>query len=199
MSFDSKENNAEKMLKGILELNALIIIGLSVLEQNVRLSMTGVFEAALGPGWLSRVLEEQHITLFKVESVLIIKRHSSQFVLTEKGFVEGASLGFWVELLNRETYKQLKGVPIHAFKYRPPTARRSGIYHSFKELKDFRNQLVHNRISVGSSKGETALFLRKLQKAGKDLRTLISYVNPEALKLLPGDVDKKIARLEKLL
>ena len=50
MSSDSKENNAEKMLKGILELNALIIIGLSVLEQNVRVSMTGVFEAALGPG-----------------------------------------------------------------------------------------------------------------------------------------------------
>ena len=134
-----------------------------------------------------------------MESVLIKKRHSSQFVLTEGGFVEGASLGFWVELLNRETYKQLKGIPIHAFIYRPQTARRSNIYQSFKELKDFRNQLVYNRISVGSSKRQTVLFLQKLQKAGEDLRKLISYVNPKALKLLPGNVDTKIARLEKLL
>lgn len=199
MSSGSQEKNAEKLLKGILEVNSLIIIGLSVLEQNVRISMTRVFEDALGPGWLNRVMKEQNIPLFKVESDLINKRHSNHFVLTERAFVDGASLGFWVELLNRETYKQLKGIPIHAFSHRPSTARRTNIYQLFKELKDFRNQLVHNRISFGSSKSETALFLQKLQKAGEDVRILISYINPDALNLLPGDVNEKISGLQKLL
>lgn len=199
MSSDLNENNAENLLKALLELNALIIIGLSVLEKNVRQAMTEVFELTWGPKWLSHVLGEQDISLFKVEAFLINKRHSNQFVLTEKGFVEGASLGFWVELLNRETYKQLKGIPIHAFKYRPPTVKRSNLYQSFKEVKDLRNQLVHNRIPIGSSKRQTVRFIEKLQKAGEDTRTLISFVNPNALKLLPEDVDVKIAALEKLL
>src|SRR5258708_9789409 len=132
MSSDSTKNNAEKLLKATLELNALIIIGLSVLEGNVRAAMTDICESAWGTHWLSHVLGEQAITLFKVEAVLISKRHSSQFVLTERAFVEGASLGFWVELLNRETYKQLKGIPIQAFKHRPKVVKRSELYQSFK-------------------------------------------------------------------
>jgi hypothetical protein len=199
MSKESKENNSEKLLKAILELNALIIIGLSVLEYNIRVSMVQVFESVLGPQWLSHTLMDQGFPIFKEEASIITKRKSNQFVLTEKKFIEESSMGFWVELLNRETYKQLKGIPIQAFKYRPPTIKRSNIYHTFKNLKDLRNRLVHNRFLLDSTKKETPLLLKTLQKADEDTRTLISYINPSALNLLPQKIDEKISELGKLL
>lgn len=199
MSFESKENNSEKLLKTILELNAVIIIGLSVLEYNIRKSMIQIFQSVMGPEWLDHILSERNIPVFKEEASIIVKRKSNQFVLSEKKFTEEASFGFWVELLNRETYKELKGIPIRAFKYRPTTVKRNKIYPTFKNLKDLRNRLVHNRLTLDASRVETAVLLKTLQGADEDIRTLISYINPAALTLLPPKISEKISELEKLL
>jgi hypothetical protein len=199
MSFESKENNREKLLKTILELNSIIIIGLSVLEYNIRESMIQIFQSVLGPEWLEHILSERNISVFKEEASIIVRRKSNQFVLSEKKFTEEASFGFWVELLNRETYKELKGIPIRAFNYRPATVKRNKIYRIFKNLKDLRNRLVHNRLKLDASRMETALLLKTLQGADEDIRTLISYINPAALTLLPPKISEKISELEKLL
>lgn len=199
MNDELKENNSEKLLKATLELNALIIIGLSVLEYNIRESMVQVFQTALGPEWLSHALTDKGIPIFKEEAFIITKRKSNQYVLTEKKFTEEASMGFWVELFNKETYKHLKGIPIQAFKYRLPAVKRNNIYKMFKDLKDLRNRLVHNRLSPTLSKEETALLLNTLQKAGEDIRTLVSYINPSALTLLPQNIDQKISEVKEIL
>lgn len=199
MSHEPKENIPEGLLKAILELNSLIIIGLSILEYSIRESMVRVFLSTLGPNWLTHALIEPAIPIFKIEALIIEKRHSKHFVLTENKFVEEASMGFWVELFNRETYKQLKGIPIQAVKYRPPSVKRSRIYQTFKYLKDLRNLLVHNRLLLTSKKEETIHLLQILQKADNDIRTLISYINPSAINLLPQEINIKISEIEKLL
>jgi hypothetical protein len=108
-------------------------------------------------------------------------------------------LGFWVELFNRETYKQLKGSPIKAFEYRPTTVKRNDIYRMFKNVKDIRNEIVHSRMPIGPKKEDIMAMLKRLIKADQEIRTLIGYINPSASRLLPKDINKKIHEIEKIL
>lgn len=199
MSNKSKENPSEKLLKKILTVNSLIYIGLSVLELNVRQYMTQSLQSALGPDWLTQELTSPQIPLFIEEAALIRRRKSQHFILTEKKFLEEASLGFWVELLNRETYKYLKGAPIKAFEWRPTTVKRNDIYVLFKNVKDLRNNIVHNRFPFGQKKETDLLLLKRLLHAEQHIRMLISYINPAALRLLPKNFEKKVREIEKMI
>ena len=104
-----------------------------------------------------------------------------------------------MELFNRETYKHLKGVPIKAFEYRPAAIKRNDIYRVFKNVKDFRNDIVHSRLPLGQKKEMDLLLLKRLQQADQEIRMLISYINPSALRLLPNNFDKKIWEIEKIV
>jgi hypothetical protein len=198
MSYGKEKNIPEALLKAVLELNSLIIIGFSVLEYNMREYMVQVFVSNLGPHWLGNTLTEPGISLIKEEASIIERRQRKSYLLTERKFAEEASMGFWVELFNRESYKQLKGIPIQVFKYRPSDVKRSKVYQMLKYIKDLRNQLVHNRLMLNTKK-ETVSLLETLQKADNDVRTLISYINPASLRLLPQGISGKISEIEKLL
>lgn len=63
----------------------------------------------------------------------------------------------------------------------------------------FESELGSNWLKHVLVEQENTLFLKKLKKSGEDARTLIGYINPDALKLLPDDLQEKIATLEKLL
>jgi len=195
----SKGNPSEGLLKKILVVNSLIYIGLSVLELNVRQYIIQALESTLGIDWLAQELTNLRLPLFIEEAALIRRRKSQHFVLTGKEFLEEASLGFWVELLNRETYKYLKGAPIKAFEHRPPNIKRSDIYVLFKDVKDFRNNIVHNRLPFGQKRETDLRLLKKLLQADQHIRLLISYINPAALRLLPKNFDKKIQEIEKMI
>jgi hypothetical protein len=199
MSNKAKDNPSERLLKKILIANSLIYIGLSVLELNVRHYMTQALQSALGPDWLTNELTNPRIPLFIEEAALIRRRKSQHFVLTGEKFLEEASLGFWVELLNRETYKYLKGAPINAFEWRPATVKRNDIYAIFKDIKDLRNNIVHNRLPFGQKKETDLLLLKKLLQVEQNVRLLISYINPPALRLLPKNFDKKVQKIEKMI
>lgn len=194
-----KEKPSEKLLKKFLFVNSLIYIELSVLEINIKESLTSVLQSALGPDWLTQEITNPRIPLFKEEAALIRKRKSQYFILTDKKFLEETSLGFWVELFNRETYKQLKGAPIKAFEHRSAVVKRNDIYRVFKNVKDLRNDIVHNRLPLGQKKETDLLLLKRLQQADQEIRMLISYINPSALRLLPGNFDKKIREIEKIV
>jgi hypothetical protein len=199
MSNKAKDNLSERLLKKILIANSLISIGFSVLEMNVRQYMPQALQSALGPDWLTDELTNPRIPLFIEEVALIRRRKSQHFVLTGKKFLEEASLGFWVELFNRETYKYLKGAPIKAFEWRPTTVKRSDIYVLFKEVKDLRNNIVHNRLPFGQERETDLRLLKKLQQAEQNIRLLIGYINPSALRLLPKNFEKKIQEIEKMI
>src|SRR5258708_34718772 len=112
MSNKSKEYLSEKLLKKRLYVNSLIYIELSVLELNIKQFMPQALQSTLGPDWINIELKKPTIPLFKEEISIIQGRKSQNYTLTEKKFMEEVSFGFWVELLNRETYRLLKGAPI---------------------------------------------------------------------------------------
>jgi hypothetical protein len=102
-----------------------------------------------------------------------------------------------VELFNPETYKLLKGAPIKVFRYRPPTFKRRDIYRIFRSIKDFRNEIVHGRSPV-ELENKSKVQLKKLHQVNADIRLLISYLDPSALRLLPENFEKKMKEVEVL-
>jgi len=194
----AKKKPSEKLLKKILHVNSMIYIGLYVLEMKIRQSIPLTFQSVLGKDWLLNELTAPNVPLFIQEIELIRRRHSQQYAPTEEKFIREASLGFWVELFNPETYKLLKGAPIKAFAYRPPAFKRRNIYRIFKDVKDLRNEIVHGRMPSDLKKEAGKTQLKKLQQANTDIRLLISYIDPSALQLLPKNFEKKVKEAEAL-
>jgi hypothetical protein len=195
----SNANFSEKLLKKVLLVNSLIYIELSVLEMHVKPALLRAIQTGLGPGWLAGEITNPQVPLFNEEMALIRRRKSSRYQLTEKKFMQEASLGFWVELLSRETYKWLKGAPIQAFQHRPAAIKRNDLYVLFKTVKDLRNEIVHNRFAIGQKRESDLAFLHRLQKGHQDIRTILRYIHPPALRLLPRNIDEQFAALEALV
>ena len=199
MAEKSKADFGEKMQKKVLEINSLIFISLSVLESKTKKKIIQVLNEKMGENWLKEELKNPTIPIIKNEIEIIQRRKSLRFTTSDKLFPDEASMGFWVEMFSKEAYRDLKGIPIAAFSHRPSQVKRNDLYRLLKSVKDLRNEIVHYRVVFGSSVSKNLLQVKKLQDGDNDIKTLIGYLDPRLLRLLPKTTPKKIASLEKII
>jgi hypothetical protein len=58
--------------------------------------------------------------------------------------IASQTFGFWTEMLGKDSFKILRGSPIHAFKFRPSTCDRKNIFQKLEMIRLFRNRINHN-------------------------------------------------------
>ena len=171
-----------RMIQNILDLLSTFYAKFYVFETILKEHILQQFEYQYGADWLNYL---HSINLFQLESVAIANRKKHDFRISTRLFINEASFGFWVELFGRETYKQLKGVPIKAFSELPSEIKRRHLYQMLSNIKEVRNKLYHHRIDLFNNISKKEIDL--LSKTDKDLYLIISWIDKHAIQLIRKD------------
>jgi hypothetical protein len=176
----------------LLQLLSAFYPRLYLLESLLRERNVNLFIDHFGTKWLtdSNIIHLTELKLFNDEISLIGKRKKRSYKITESGFVNEASFGFWVELYNRNNFKFLKGIPIKIFIDLPVGMKRNNIYRILIDIKEFRNNFYHHRLNFVNNPHLFASQVNGLIQLCADLDLIINSIDP---------LNKKILNSQKLI
>lgn len=170
-----------------------------LLETTLKNRLYTLVKQQLGESWFAdQLTSSSKDSIFKLEESLILRRKPKGFVLKDNGLLVESGFGIWVELFNRQLYKELKGVPILIFTKLPSNIKRKELYQLLSKVKELRNQLFHYRIppvvDVVQLKD-----IDKLVEVNNDLMHLLQWLDVAIAGPASKEFEKKVAMLKKAL